>query len=498
MQSTSASSIKTASSHQNVSRPQQLHRYEQQSIPESTHHNSFDRALRTRDICALAILLGWLVAICSVGIGIQMILSWTPIDPCFIGKKVLLGTGVFCFRPKYPLNMNVWGHKAYAMPKYVSNLITLSLRTTATGLIDYGHLSANVDFKRTPILNFLQAQNHISQISDILSLCGQVTQPATSIEKEIIDFNGWGVMAFGAGLLLHCLESPILPAPDTSHTTLNPRSSKEALPFVQPLTASTPDILPSRPQRQQSMLAILPRACRIRYIVWAFFGAFAIWSGISGIAGSATGQLKPRDAIVNGTNSSWESFAIVEVMYPSAAHFIYRHDWIGLLIQIVTQSFIVLGLHCIELITNISRDESCWRKAAAVGVEMKGSATTTFTTSWQSMTCKILKSITQWVFGKAFTADISVIMSLFLLVTMTDLFLLSYIFTEYLIRRKPKGYQPVTYGDICRLARYIDEWDETRIFWGDKGEIGNGTRRAGTAGHRLCDIQPDTLYIGLA
>ncbi|KAE8552213.1 hypothetical protein EYB25_006107 [Talaromyces marneffei] len=246
------------------------------------------------------------------------------------------------------------------------------------------------------------------------------------------------------------------------------------------------------------MLAILPRACRIRYIVWAFFGAFAIWSGISGIAGSATGQLKPRDAIVNGTNSSWESFEIVEVMYPSAAHFIYRHDWIGLLIQIVTQSFIVLGLHCIELITNISRDESCWRKAAAVGVEMKGSATTTFTTSWQSMTCMILKSITQWVFGKAFTADISVIMSLFLLVTMTDLFLLSYIFTEYLIRRKPKGYQPVTYGDICRLARYIDEWDETRIFWGDKGEIGNGTRRAGTAGHRLCDIQPDTLYIGLA
>ncbi|KAL3713527.1 hypothetical protein TMatcc_002230 [Talaromyces marneffei ATCC 18224] len=305
-----------------------------------------------------------------------------------------------------------------------------------------GHLSANVDFKRTPILNFLQAQNHISQISGISN------------------FASSGYVSYDA-------QSKIIKRSPAICAALDGIYSGH---FTFP----------------------------IRYIVWAFFGAFAIWSGISGIAGSATGQLKPRDAIVNGTNSSWESFAIVEVMYPSAAHFIYRHDWIGLLIQIVTQSFIVLGLHCIELITNISRDESCWRKAAAVGVEMKGSATTTFTTSWQSMTCKILKSITQWVFGKAFTADISVIMSLFLLVTMTDLFLLSYIFTEYLIRRKPKGYQPVTYGDICRLARYIDEWDETRIFWGDKGEIGNGTRRAGTAGHRLCDIQPDTLYIGLA
>lgn len=66
--------------------------------------------------------------------------------------------------------------------------------------------------------------------ADILSLCGQVTQPATSIEKEIIDFNGWGVMAFGAGLLLHCLvctlslcNSTIVPT-WSSHPMVNARA----------------------------------------------------------------------------------------------------------------------------------------------------------------------------------------------------------------------------------------------------------------------------------
>lgn len=38
--------------------------------------------------------------------------------------------------------------------------------------------------------------------ADILSLCGQVTEPAPRIEKGILVFNGWGIMILGAGLLL--------------------------------------------------------------------------------------------------------------------------------------------------------------------------------------------------------------------------------------------------------------------------------------------------------
>jgi hypothetical protein len=225
------------------------------------------------------------------------------------------------------------------------------------------------------------------------------------------------------------------------------------------------------------MLSILPKACIIRYIVWAYFGAFAIWSSVLGVAGSATDHLIQGNPLANGTANSWESSSMIGLEYPT--QFTYRPDWVGLLTQIIVQSFIVLGLHCIELIANISRDESSWRKAASVGVNMNGSAVRQFVTSWQSMMLMALKSITQWVFGKAFIADIQMVMSLFPLVTMAGLFLLSATFTEYLVRRKPKGYQPVTYGDIGRLARYIDEWDETCIFWGDKGEIGDGVRCAG-------------------
>ncbi|KAJ5703768.1 hypothetical protein N7493_010906 [Penicillium malachiteum] len=80
---------------------------------------------------------------------------------------------------------------------------------------------------------------------------------------------------------------------------------------------------------------------------------------------------------------------------------------------------------------------------------------------------------------------------------MAGLFFSLAIFTEYLVRRKPQGPQPVTYGDIQRLSQFVDDWDHKRLFWGDKGEIKDGMRRAGTGGSRLSELSPDAKYIGL-
>lgn len=41
------------------------------------------------------------------------------------------------------------------------------------------------------------------------------------------------------------------------------------------------------------------------------------------------------------------------------------------------------------------------------------------------------------------------------------------------------------------------KWDHDVLFWGDKGEVTNGIRKAGTAGRRLSDVRLNAPYFGL-
>ncbi|KAJ5614373.1 hypothetical protein N7528_008027 [Penicillium herquei] len=389
--------------------------------------------------------------------------------------------------------------------------------------------------------------------TEVRQYCGDAaaTHPSTpEFDDDALEFSAWVLLGIGAGLLLQafvctaCLcnssmvvtwsSHPLINAKayfysrldsvkpeDSNHKSLWSLSLGEALSSdtasgtppvesagVSPsenipssanfLTAptSTPDMSPEIPvscpqERQNPMLVAYPEICRIRYIVWAYFGAFVIWSGLLGIVSLAGGS-EADDGL-----NSWQGSDIVYASYPGPSLFTYRQDWVGLFVQILAQSSIVFGIHCIEIIVNLSRDESSWRKAASVGAEMGDSPVKSFISSWQGVILTLFKSVVQWVFDEAFSADTAVSMSLYPLVTMAALFLLLAIFTEYLVRRKPHGPQPVTYGDIQRLAHFIDDWEHKRLFWGDKGEIKDGIRRAGTAGCRLSELSPDAKYIGL-
>ncbi|KAJ5711638.1 hypothetical protein N7488_005794 [Penicillium malachiteum] len=271
-------------------------------------------------------------------------------------------------------------------------------------------------------------------------------------------------------------------------------------PTPTPISDMSPECSVSCPQkRQTSMLTVFPEASRIRYIIWAYFGGFAIWSMVLGIVASTTHKFyrEEIDPEADSAYKAWEYSAILYVPYLGAGKFTQRGDWAGYIVQILTQSSIVFGIHCVEIIVNMSRDESSWRKVASVGANMGDSPAKSFMTSWQCVILTLFKSIVQWVFDQAFSADFEVSMALYPLIAMTGLFLRLALFTECLVRRKPHGPQPVTYGDIQRLSKFIDDWDHKRLFWGDKGEVKDGIRRAGTAGSRLCELSPDAKYIGL-
>ncbi|KAI7971255.1 hypothetical protein EIK77_003554 [Talaromyces pinophilus] len=248
-------------------------------------------------------------------------------------------------------------------------------------------------------------------------------------------------------------------------------------------------------ERQPPMIYMLPNACRIRFVIWAFLGIFATWSGILAVVDSTNHWF--IDLSHYDTLTQWRYWGGAYIDYHGHGYNFTQQTLIGLSIQICAQSFLSFGLHCVELLFDIFRDECIWRKAASVGIKLNTNPIVCFSTNWQSLVFMAFKSVIHWNFGYCLIAGSRVSMRLSPLITMTGLLLILCLFMEYLVRYKPKGPQPVTYGDILRLSYFIDEWDHEKIFWGDKGEVTHGIRKAGISGRRLSDLRPNAPYSGL-
>lgn len=88
-------------------------------------------------------------------------------------------------------------------------------------------------------------------------------------------------------------------------------------------------------------------------------------------------------------------------------------------------------------------------------------------------------------------------MTLLPLCTLMLVFLLLALFSERLIRRRPIGPQPAAYGNVHKLAIFVDEWDHKRVFWGDKGQVEEKMRKCGISGNRLAEVDMEMNYTGL-
>jgi hypothetical protein len=187
------------------------------------------------------------------------------------------------------------------------------------------------------------------------------------------------------------------------------------------------------------------------------------------------------------------------------------------------QGIQTLGLHCAELIINMSRDEAMWRKAAIFPSSrprgLKWTAGAAFATdpltsaflSWQNIILVSSKAFLHWCFGQAFrlayfpaaikvsqdstefptntktwtySGDIQIGFRSGPLITYGVSATLLAVFVTYLAWRKPNGPQPASWGHIQTLVDLVDLWevDENgRFWWGDKGVNDDGTRIAGTS-----------------
>lgn len=194
-----------------------------------------------------------------------------------------------------------------------------------------------------------------------------------------------------------------------------------------------------------------------------------------------------------------------------------------------------MGLHCAELLVNMARDESAWRKAALPASESgrkrsmsRGAAyqTSPFVaaaTSWQNAILFVMKAAMHFLFsqtvalasvpvedvdavnmsfdanGAPSTRSLAFVVRLPFALAYGVAALLVACFITYLALRRPNGPQPAAFGHIQTLADLIDDWStnsEGRFWWGDKNVNRNGTRHAGTAVNPegLAKIQVDALY----
>ncbi|KAK5658014.1 hypothetical protein OQA88_2568 [Cercophora sp. LCS_1] len=349
-----------------------------------------------------------------------------------------------------------------------------------------------------------------------------VTDPNVTGERYGIDFDGWGLLGLGVGLFLQAVVSTWCLVGSGSLV-----ATWSTNPLAVACACGTPVRLPDARRATDfvrcthpsfispPIRAAAPHTRTLTLFLWAVSLAVAVWAAVlAALAvrrGSATtAYVRDRLAKQFGANESsqqpgvihtWQLFG--EVTVPLAGNpYEDRRGWVGLVIQSGALGLFLLALHCGELIVNLSLDEAVWRRAATVGARPNGSMlaeSARHAPSWGLFACQVA---VPWVFGVGFAPNIrELFMSLPSFVTLVVLLSGMAGLAECLVRMRPRGTQPATYGDVQALAALADDWSHDRIFWGDKGEYPGagrrGLRMAGTAGRRLADVREGVLYIGL-
>lgn len=179
---------------------------------------------------------------------------------------------------------------------------------------------------------------------------------------------------------------------------------------------------------------------------------------------------------------------------------------VSLLFVCTIQGLQTLGLHCAELIVNLSRDEDVWRALDAQGRSrserhvLSISPSLAALMSWKYGVLVVFKSLLHWLLGQSiqpsfdYEPDIS---NIWFTMNYAHLFvyvICSIIFAStitILAIMKPKGPQPATYGHIQTIADVIDDWTldgNGQFWWGDKG-CRDGVRHAGMSSRKK-DLGP--------
>jgi hypothetical protein len=138
------------------------------------------------------------------------------------------------------------------------------------------------------------------------------------------------------------------------------------------------------------------------------------------------------------------------------------------------QAVITTALHCAELLVNLSRDETIWRRATSPkGTDSNYNSIVAACTSWQTVSLFIFKAAVHWLFGLSVNVSYKLGINMYppQIFYLTASTLVVALLATYMSIRRPPGPQPAAYGHLQTLSDLIDEWHHC-MHWGHK-ESGN-------------------------
>lgn len=273
---------------------------------------------------------------------------------------------------------------------------------------------------------------------------------------------------------------------------------------------SASDTAPRKPEDQQQSAWLAHRDVRnVLIYLWVIVIAVFIWfaglaGGISHAAGICATNVVYVCTVYAG--SSWSllpdtggitSLAQIDTVFnqaggggPGSSVITNNSGFaVAFLLILAFQSFLTMGLHCTELLVNLSRDEDVWRETSTHTGYFSRNAFSNVARSWKSLLLFALKPIVHWLFGLGMTFYYGwgIFMRPPQLLYLSIAMIIVAVLGTYVCFTKPKGPQPAAFGHVQTLVNLIDEWDE-HLFWGHKGRGTDGICHAGTANVELENV----------
>lgn len=264
-----------------------------------------------------------------------------------------------------------------------------------------------------------------------------------------------------------------------------------------------PTSTPSLPHhRQKSAFAAHKDIRRVYWLLWALFVFGVLWT-----ISLATGiymRSKQDTCQLCGAYSGTGWWPIPDLGGLSPFATVQRNTQIDpidpscLMLVFVFQATLTLGLHCAELLVNVSRDEDTWRTTyTQAGYNGSYESILAAAKSWKTIVLTLAKPFIHWLYGLGVTFILgnSLIMRPAQLMYMTLAFLALAGFGTYIAKTRPKGPQPVSYGQVQTIINLVDEW-HSDLHWGHKSEDAvTGICHAGTSDKALPAIKLDREYL---
>jgi hypothetical protein len=130
----------------------------------------------------------------------------------------------------------------------------------------------------------------------------------------------------------------------------------------------------------------------------------------------------------------------------------------GVLIQSVMQGILASAMHCGDVLVGVQNDEARWQEAHAA----KRFIPATYRVQWRTSILFVAKTGIQFVFNFAISLDFVFTVALAPFTVVTTIFVLTVVLMEILVRRRPHGAAPTTYGEfkllLTYISRYHQEW----------------------------------------